>query len=82
MTYPFPYMHRDDRPSEIVSDPEIMGGTPCIRGTRIPAETIADYIRGGVPRAEIFNDYPTLPNDGIEAVMRWATENGVSVQRE
>ncbi len=55
----------------VVSDPRIMGGTPCVRGTRIPAETILIEIEGGTPRVEIFHHYPSLPLDGIEAVMAW-----------
>ena len=82
MNYPFVYMKRDDRPAEVVSDPEILGGMPCVRGTRVPAETILAYIRGGATLADILNDYPSLPNDGVEAVKRWASENGLSVERE
>jgi uncharacterized protein (DUF433 family) len=82
MTFPFVYKHLDERPAEVVSDPEILGGMPCVRGTRVPAETIVAYIRGGASLSEIFNDYPTLPNDGVEAVKRWAIENGISLEPE
>ena len=82
MTFPFLYMRRDDRPAQVVTDPEILGGTPCVRGTRVPAETIVAYLRDGFPLAEIFNDYPTLPNDGVDAVKRWAAERGISVERQ
>lgn len=75
-------MKLDTRPAEVVSDPEVLGGMPCIRGTRVPAETIADYLRGGASPTDILNDYPSLPNDGIEAVIRWAADNGISVERE
>lgn len=59
-------------PAAVVSDPSVMDGVPVVRGTRIPAETILAYLRGGHSRREIFEDYPTLPVDGIEAVIRWA----------
>ena len=43
-----------------------------MRGTRIPAEIILAYLRGGHSHREIFEDYPTLPVDGIDAVIGWA----------
>lgn len=61
-------------PAEIVRDPSVMSGEPVVRGTRIPAETIIAYLRAGRSAREIFEDYPTLPLDGIEAVERWARE--------
>jgi uncharacterized protein (DUF433 family) len=55
-------------PAVVVSDPEILGGW------RVPAETIMKYIEDGYSRREIFEDYPTLPPDGIDAVLRWPEE--------
>jgi uncharacterized protein (DUF433 family) len=59
-------------PAEIVEDPTVMGGDPVVRGTRIPAKTILAYLRDGSTNQEIFEDYPSLPIDGIDAVVRWA----------
>jgi uncharacterized protein (DUF433 family) len=63
---------RRSLPATIVRNPDIMGGVPTIRGTRIPVEVILLYLRSGCSREEIFSDYPSLPLDGIEAVMAWA----------
>lgn len=60
--------------SEVVRDPTIMSGEPVIRGTRVPAMTIVAYLRAGRSNREIFEDYPTLPIDGIDAVIAWANE--------
>ena len=57
--------------AEVISDPSVMGGEPVVRGTRIPAATIAAYLAAGRTDREIFEDYPSLPVDGIEAVRRW-----------
>jgi uncharacterized protein (DUF433 family) len=62
-------------PATIVRNPAIMGGVPTVRGTRIPVETILVYLRAACSREEIFADYPSLPLDGIEAVIAWADEN-------
>ncbi|WP_051949465.1 DUF433 domain-containing protein [Methylosinus sp. PW1] len=61
-------------PAEVVSDPSVMSGEPVVRGTRVPAETLVAYLRAGRTSAEIFEDYPTLPIDGVEAVIRWAEQ--------
>ena len=69
-------------PAEVHSNPDILGGMPCVRGTRVPAMTIVAYIRDGYSDFDIFRDYPSLPIDGIGAVRRWAAENGISLDRE
>lgn len=61
-------------PAEVVEDATVMSGDPVVRGTRIPAETILAYLRAGRTSREIFKDYPTLPINGIDAVIRWAEE--------
>ena len=33
--------------SVVVSDPEILGGTPCFRGTRVPVDSLIDYLEAG-----------------------------------
>jgi uncharacterized protein (DUF433 family) len=59
-------------PAEIVSDPSVMSGAPIVRGTRVQAETILTYLRAGHSSREIFEDYPSLPIDGIDAAIAWA----------
>lgn len=57
--------------AEVISDRSVMGGEPVVRGTRIPAATIVAYLAAGRSDREIFEDYPSLPVDGIEAVRCW-----------
>lgn len=64
--------------AEIVSDPTVMGGEPVIRGTRIPVATIAAYLDAGRTAEEIFEDYPSLPLDGIDAVRHWRAVNAAT----
>jgi uncharacterized protein (DUF433 family) len=59
-------------PATVVSNPAVMGGMPVVRGTRVPAETIVAYLRSGYSRQDIYDDYPSLPLDGIDAVITWA----------
>ena len=49
----------------VASDPEIMGGTPVFRGTRIPVDLIADMLAQGATAEEILEGYPTLDKERI-----------------
>ncbi|GAJ96059.1 DUF433 domain-containing protein [Rhizobium rhizogenes] len=44
----------------VVSDPEILGGKPVLKGTRIPVYTIAAMLAANTPEDEILEDYPSL----------------------
>lgn len=45
----------------IVKDPEILGGTPVFRNTRVPVKTLFDYLLSGVSNLQDFlEDYPSV----------------------
>jgi uncharacterized protein (DUF433 family) len=46
--------------SIVLIDPEIMSGTPCFAGTRVPARTLIDYIEGGDSLDDFLEDFPTV----------------------
>jgi uncharacterized protein (DUF433 family) len=50
----------------IVSDPEIMRGTPVYCGTRIPVDLIADMLSQGATPEEILAGYPALDREKVE----------------
>jgi uncharacterized protein (DUF433 family) len=60
------------RSRNIAVDPDIMGGTPVIKGTRIPAHTINDLLERGASIASIRSDYPDLSEDAIVAAALYA----------
>ena len=47
----------------IVSDPELMSGTPCFRGTRVPFKNLIDYLEGGHSLDEFLRQFPTVSRD-------------------
>lgn len=49
----------------VVSDPEIMGGDPVFRGTRVPVHLIADLVAQGATEAELLGGYPRLASEMI-----------------
>ncbi len=58
--------------SRIVADHRIMGGVPCIRGTRIPAATVVGLVAQGRSVIEIIADYPQLTADDVRAALEFA----------
>ncbi|HHU10464.1 MAG TPA: DUF433 domain-containing protein [Intrasporangiaceae bacterium] len=58
--------------SRILADHRIMGGVPCVRGTRIPVATIVGLIAEGQSVEEILDDYPTLVAEDIRAALEFA----------
>ncbi len=59
----------------IVSDPEIMGGTPTIKGTRITAQSLLGRIDDGDSVESIVADYPMLDSETVEAAALYAKAN-------
>jgi len=49
--------------SIIVRDPEILGGTPVFRGTRVPFQALLDYLEGGETLDEFLDDFPTVTRE-------------------
>jgi uncharacterized protein (DUF433 family) len=50
-------------PPVIHSDPDILGGTPVFRGTRVPFQALVDYLEGGHTLDEFLDDFPTVSRD-------------------
>lgn len=44
----------------IVANSEIMNGTPCFRGTRVPFKNLIDYLEGGHSLDEFLRQFPTV----------------------
>jgi uncharacterized protein (DUF433 family) len=55
----------------ITIEPDKMGGVPCIRGLRIPAETVARMLDEGITADEVLDAYPDLETDDIDQAVAW-----------
>lgn len=64
--------YRKARDRFIVSDPEILGGTPVIRGTRITVYSALGRVDHGETVADIAADNPDIPPEAIEAAITYA----------
>lgn len=58
--------------SRIAFDPQVMGGKPCIRGTRVTVGTIVGLIASGYSTEQILGDYPYLTADDIKEALSYA----------
>lgn len=56
----------------IVKDPDILGGTPVFRGTRVPFQALLDYLEGGQTLAEFLDDFPTVTREAAIAALEAA----------
>jgi uncharacterized protein (DUF433 family) len=56
----------------IVRDPKICGGEPVIKGTRVTLRTILASLAEGASFDELFEDFPTLTEQHVRAVIAFA----------
>jgi uncharacterized protein (DUF433 family) len=58
----------------IVSDVDILGGKPLIRGTRISVEFILEMLATGASPSDILTNYPHIPPAGLAAAFQYAAD--------
>jgi len=59
----------------IVSNPRVLGGKPCVKGTRIPVCMILELVETGIPFNEIRTQYyPQLSEEDIKACIAYARQ--------
>jgi len=58
--------------AQVVEDPEILRGTPVIRGTRVPVYDVASSVAAGEPLPRILEAYPSLTGKDIELAALYA----------
>ena len=58
----------------IHSDPEILGGTPVFVGTRVPAQTLFDYLEGGETLDEFLHQFPSVKREQAIAALEQARD--------
>ena len=61
--------------TQVVSvNPEVMGGAPVFKGTRVPIQTLIDYLEGGENIDEFLDGFPTVTRDQVIGVLEQAKE--------
>ena len=59
----------------IVRDPDVMSGTPCFRGTRVPFKNLIDYLEGGHALSEFLRQFPTVTHQMAVQALEEAKES-------
>jgi uncharacterized protein (DUF433 family) len=56
----------------IIKDPDILGGTPVFRGTRVPIQALFDYLEGGESLEEFLEGFPTVSREAAVVALEEA----------
>ena len=54
--------------------PDVMGGTPVFKGTRVPIQTLIDYLEGGESINDFLEGFPTVTRDQVIELLEQAKE--------
>ena len=58
----------------ITSSPDVMGGTPVFAGTRVPVQTLLDYLKAGESIGDFLDGFPTVTRRQVIAFLEVAEE--------
>ena len=67
------------KPPLITSTPEILGGTPVFSGTRVPVQTLIEYLEGGQSIDEFLEGFPTVSREQVIAFLEEANARMLAV---
>ena len=59
----------------ITQIPGVMGGKPCIKGTRITVETLIDHLSSGETVDELLQGYPGISENDVRAALAYAADH-------
>ncbi len=59
----------------IATDPAVLGGKPCVKGTRISVEFILELLASGASRDDILRAYPQVTPEGLSAAFAFAARS-------
>jgi uncharacterized protein (DUF433 family) len=63
------------------SDPKIMSGTPVFVGTRVPVQSLFDYLEGGDTLDEFLRQFPTVKREQAVAALEQARDSVLASAR-
>ena len=59
--------------SPVTSSPDVLGGTPVFAGTRVPVQTLVEYLEGGETIDDFLEGFPTVRREQVIAFLEQAT---------
>ena len=67
--------------SVVHSDPEVMGDTPVFMGTRVPVQSLFDYLESGETMNEFLRQFPSVKHEQVIAALEMARDSVISSAR-
>jgi uncharacterized protein (DUF433 family) len=64
--------------SVISCDPDVMGGTPVFSGTRVPVQTLLDYLEAGESIDDFLEGFPSVSREQVIAFLEQAKDRLVA----
>ena len=64
----------------ITSSPEILGGTPVFKNTRVPVKILFDYLQGGENLQEFLDNYPTVKKSFAQKLLELLSTYVVEIE--
>ena len=58
----------------IISDPEILSGTPVFRGTRVPVKNLFDYLEAGDSVDKFLQDFDYISKNSVLAILKFTEQ--------
>jgi uncharacterized protein (DUF433 family) len=65
--------------SIISSSPEVMGGTPVFAGTRVPVQTLLDYLKAGESIDDFLDGFPTVTREQVIVLLEEAEKQIIAM---
>jgi uncharacterized protein (DUF433 family) len=62
-------------------DPDILGGTPVFVGTRVPAQSLFDYLEAGDSLSTFLDEFPSVTKEQAVAAIELARDKVLAVAR-
>ena len=63
----------------LTSSPEVMGGTPVFAGTRVPVQTLIEYVEGGESIDDFLMGFPSVRREQVVAFLEEAKERMIAL---
>jgi uncharacterized protein (DUF433 family) len=62
----------------VITDPQILSGTPVFAGTRVPVKTLTDYLEDGASIGEFLDDFPSVQREQVVQFLEEARERMIA----
>lgn len=69
------------KPTVVHSNPGILSGTPVFVGTRVPVQSLFDYLEGGETLDEFLRQFPSVSREQAVAALELAKESVMTIAR-